>query len=261
MSHNNDRIILQGVRTHNLKDIDVQIPKNQITTITGVSGSGKSSLAFETIYKEGQFRYIESLSSYLRNFFSLGTRPEIDYSEGLSPAIAIEQNKRVANSRSSVGTITELDDYLRLLMTKCGNAYCYKCGTAMKPKNTEQILEEIRKEFMDQKVYLLQEMKSYEEQADLAKFVRKNRRQTDAGEGTTRYLVGTNRNKEERTYKNLVEYFYLEEPSLPHDAFPVQVFGIFDRIQITEQTLSRLREDSIKMLSRTEKFGVKRMES
>ncbi|MBP7062327.1 hypothetical protein KA037_02245 [Patescibacteria group bacterium] len=113
-----DVIHFHGVKTHNLKNIDVSIPKNKITTVTGVSGSGKSSFAFDTLYKEGQYRYIESLSSYLRQFFNLGTRPEIDYCSGLSPAIAIEQNKRAGNSRSTVGTLTEIDDYLRLLLAK-----------------------------------------------------------------------------------------------------------------------------------------------
>lgn len=113
-----DVIVLKWVNTHNLNNIDVTIPKNNIITITWVSGSGKSSLAFHTIYKEGQFRYIESLSSYLRQFFQLGSRPDIEYSSGLSPAIAIEQNKQSGNSRSSVGTLTEIDDYLRLLFQK-----------------------------------------------------------------------------------------------------------------------------------------------
>jgi excinuclease ABC subunit A len=120
-----EKITFQGVRTHNLKNIDIELPKNQIITITGVSGSWKSSLAFDTIYKEGQFRYIESLSSYLRQFFNLGERPEIDHCTGLSPAIAIEQNKKTGNSRSSVGTLTEIDDYLRLLFAKLGEPYCY----------------------------------------------------------------------------------------------------------------------------------------
>lgn len=109
-------------------------------TITGVSGSGKSSLAFDTIYKEGQFRYIESLSSYLRQFFNLGERPDIDYCSGLSPAIAIEQNKRTGNSRSSVGTLTEIDDYLRLLFAKLGETYCYKCHQEIKPQTIDSII-------------------------------------------------------------------------------------------------------------------------
>jgi len=142
-----DSIVLKGVSTHNLKGIDIKIPKNKITTITGVSGSGKSSLAFDTLYKEGQFRYIESLSSYLRQFFNLGTRPELEYSEGLSPAIAIEQNKRVGNIRSMVGTLTEIDDYIRLLFAKLGTPFCYSCGEEIKVWTSEQILEDINKKF------------------------------------------------------------------------------------------------------------------
>gem|GEM_PF-6435583 len=118
MTHMENSIVLQGVNTNNLKNVDVEIPKNKVITMTGVSGSGKSSLAFHTIYKEGQFRYIESLSSYLRQMFNLGSRPELEYSSGLSPAVSIEQNKRVGNSRSTMGTLTELDDYLRLMMSK-----------------------------------------------------------------------------------------------------------------------------------------------
>ena len=133
-----EKITFQGIRTHNLKNIDIEIPKNQIITITGVSGSGKSSLAFDTIYKEWQFRYIESLSSYLRQFFNLGERPEIDHCTGLSPAIAIEQNKKTGNSRSSVGTLTEIDDYLRLLFAKLGEPYCYNCHKEIKPQTIEQ---------------------------------------------------------------------------------------------------------------------------
>jgi excinuclease ABC subunit A len=169
------------VRTHNLKDIDITIPKNKITTVTGVSGSGKSSLAFHTIYKEGQFRYIESLSSYLRQFFNLGTRPDLDYSSGLSPAIAIEQNKRLGNSRSTVGTLTEIDDYLRLLFAKLGDVFCYSCGDALKPKTTEQIIDDILQKFSDQKVYMIQEIGVFDDDVKLGRWVRKNRRQVDQG--------------------------------------------------------------------------------
>ena len=120
-------LVFEGIKVNNLKNLDLKLPKNKLITITGVSWSGKSSLAFQTIYKEGQYRYIESLSSYLRQFFNLWDRPEIDYCSGLSPAIAIEQNKRSWNSRSTVGTLTEIDDYIRLLFAKVGDTYCWKC--------------------------------------------------------------------------------------------------------------------------------------
>ncbi len=182
-------ITFQWIRTHNLKDIDLQLPKNQMITITGVSGSGKSSLAFDTIYKEGQFRYIESLSSYLRQFFNLWERPEIDYCSGLSPAIAIEQNKRIWNSRSSVGTLTEIDDYLRLLFAKLGDSYCYNCGKIIKPQTIEQIMTEIQTNYMDQKIYLLQESGKLENKEALNDFVKKNRNKVEKWKWFTRYLL------------------------------------------------------------------------
>lgn len=174
-------IVFQGIRTHNLKDIDLSLPKNKLITITGVSGSGKSSLAFETIYKEGQYRYIESLSSYLRQFFNLGDRPEIDYCSGLSPAIAIEQNKRTGNSRSTVGTVTEIDDYIRLLFAKVGDSYCYNCGSKIEPKTVDQILQLMKQDYQDQKIYLLKESGSFAEKSDLLKFVKNNKQKVEKG--------------------------------------------------------------------------------
>ncbi len=254
-------IVLEWVRTHNLKNIDITLPKNKIITVTGVSGSWKSSLAFHTIYKEGQFRYIESLSSYLRQFFNLGTRPEIDYSSGLSPAIAIEQNKRMANSRSTVGTLTEIDDYLRLLMAKLGSVFCYKCGMPLRPKTTEEMMNDMLAKFMNKKVYLLAELKSYTDGKDLQKRVRNNRKKVDQWEWTTRFLVAYGWHEEERTRQELVEYFYLEEPKIPEWLFPVKVYGVFDRITINESSVARLKDDVIKMLVRAEKFGVLQMMS
>ena len=251
-----NQIVLQWVNTHNLKNIDVTLPKNEIITITWVSGSGKSSLAFDTIYKEGQFRYIESLSSYLRQFFNLGARPDIEYSSGLSPAIAIEQNKRVGNSRSTVGTLTELDDYLRLLMAKLGQVFCYSCGAPLRPKTTEQIVQDIKAKFFGQKVYLLQEIGEFTDPRDVTKWVRKNRNKVDAGEGVTRILVALGFDAEENNREDLVEYFYLEDPVLPEDMLPVKLFGVYDRVTINDSTVRRLKDDVIKMLSRSEKFGV-----
>lgn len=174
-------IVFQGIKTHNLKDIDLTLPKNKLITITGVSGSGKSSLAFETIYKEGQYRYIESLSSYLRQFFNLGDRPEIDYCSGLSPAIAIEQNKRVGNSRSTVGTLTEIDDYIRLLFAKVGTCYCRNCGSKIEPKTIDQIMQSIKTDYANQKIYLLKESGSFTTKSDLLKFVKNNRQKVEKG--------------------------------------------------------------------------------
>ena len=242
----------QGVRTHNLKNIDLSIPKNKITTLTGVSGSGKSSFAFDTLYKEGQYRYIESLGAYLRQFFNLGERPEIDYCAGLSPAIAIEQNKKVGNSRSSVGTLTEIDDYLRLLFAKLGDLYCYASGKQIKPQTIEQIMDNIYDNYAGQKIYLIKELGTIKEKDKLTKFVRKNTKQVDKGAGFTRYLISYQHNNKHHN----IEYFYLETPNIPDTHFPIKVYGIFDRITVEDTKKSRLKEDIIKILSEEKKFGV-----
>ena len=139
-----DRIIVRGARQHNLKNIDVEIPRNQLTVVTGLSGSGKSSLAFDTIYAEGQRRYVESLSAYARQFLDQMERPDVDSIEGLSPAISIEQKTTSRSPRSTVGTVTEIYDYLRLLYSSIGVPHCHKCGRLIAKQSTAQILEKIR---------------------------------------------------------------------------------------------------------------------
>ena len=123
-----ESLIVRGAREHNLKNIDVTIPRDRLTVITGLSGSGKSSLAFDTIYAEGQRRYVESLSAYARQFLGLMEKPDVDLIEGLSPAISIEQKTAGHNPRSTVGTVTEIYDYLRLLYARIGVVHCYNCG-------------------------------------------------------------------------------------------------------------------------------------
>jgi len=138
-----ENIYVKGARQHNLKDIDVRLPRNKMTVITGPSGSGKSSLAFDTIYAEGQRRYVESLSSYARQFLELMDKPDVDYIEGLSPAISIEQKNISKNPRSTVGTVTEIYDYLRLLFARLGHVYCYGCGKEIKSQHAPQIVDSI----------------------------------------------------------------------------------------------------------------------
>jgi excinuclease ABC subunit A len=138
-----DRISVRGARQHNLKNIDVEIPRNTLTVITGLSGSGKSSLAFDTIYAEGQRRYVETLSPYARQFLDQLERPEVDSIDGLSPAISIEQKTTSRSPRSTVGTITEIYDYLRLLYSSVGKPHCPQCGVAISQQSTEQILQQI----------------------------------------------------------------------------------------------------------------------
>ena len=138
-----DKIIVRGARVHNLKNIDVDIPRDSLTVITGLSGSGKSSLAFDTIYAEGQRRYVESLSAYARQFLDVMERPDVDFIEGLSPSISIEQKTISTNPRSTVGTVTEIYDYLRLLFARVGTQFCYNCGRKVQRQSIDQIIEAI----------------------------------------------------------------------------------------------------------------------
>ena len=142
-----DKITIKGARQHNLKNIDIELPKNEFIVITGVSGSGKSSLAFDTIYSEGQRRYVESLSAYARQFIGQMNKPEVDSIEGLSPAISIEQKTTNRNPRSTVGTITEVYDYLRLLFAHIGIAHCPICHTAVEKQSVDEIVESIMTKF------------------------------------------------------------------------------------------------------------------
>ena len=138
-----DKIIIKGCRQHNLKNIDLEIPRDKLVVITGLSGSGKSSLAFDTIYAEGQRRYVESLSAYARQFLGQMDKPDVDSIDGLSPAIAIEQKTTSKNPRSTVGTVTEIYDYLRLLFARIGKPYCYKCGREIAAQTVQQITDAV----------------------------------------------------------------------------------------------------------------------
>src|SRR5512140_1267872 len=138
-----DALFIRGAREHNLKNIDVTIPRDRLTVITGLSGSGKSSLAFDTIYAEGQRRYVESLSAYARQFLGLMEKPDVDSIEGLSPAISIEQKTAGHNPRSTVGTVTEIYDYLRLLYARAGTPHCPNCGRPVERQRPAQIADVI----------------------------------------------------------------------------------------------------------------------
>lgn len=139
-----DKIVVKGARVHNLKNIDVEIPRDKLIVFTGLSGSGKSSLAFDTIYAEGQRRYVESLSAYARQFLGQMDKPDVDHIEGLSPAISIDQKTTSHNPRSTVGTVTEIYDYLRLLYARIGHAHCPDCGQAITRQTVEQIVDQVQ---------------------------------------------------------------------------------------------------------------------
>src|ERR1700749_1536788 len=138
-----DKLVVSGAREHNLKDVTVTIPRDALTVITGLSGSGKSSLAFDTIYAEGQRRYVESLSAYARQFLGQMDKPDVDSIEGLSPAISIDQKTTSRNPRSTVGTATEIYDYLRLLGARIGQPHCHICGRPISGQSAEQIIDQV----------------------------------------------------------------------------------------------------------------------
>ena len=138
-----DSLVIRGAREHNLQDLSLEIPRERLVVITGVSGSGKSSLAFDTIYAEGQRRYVESLSAYARQFVGMMEKPDVDSIEGLSPAISIEQKTTSKNPRSTVGTVTEIYDYLRLLWARVGTPHCPECSRPVLRQSCTQIVDRI----------------------------------------------------------------------------------------------------------------------
>src|SRR5262245_13090385 len=138
-----DPIVVRGARTHNLKNIDVEMPAGKLVVLTGVSGSGKSSLAFDTIYAEGQRRYVESLSAYARQFLERMEKPDVDRIEGIAPAIAIRQKNSVRNPRSTVGTVTEIHDYMRLLFARVGRTFCRGCGREVIRETAEVVAQQL----------------------------------------------------------------------------------------------------------------------
>src|SRR5271157_5180611 len=139
----NESIVVRGARVHNLKNIDFEIPHNTLTVVTGVSGSGKSSLAFDTIYAEGQRRYVESLSAYARQFLERIEKPDVDAIDGIAPAVAIKQKNSTRNPRSTVATATEIFDYLRLLFARIGRTYCLLCGQEVKKDTVDEVVDRL----------------------------------------------------------------------------------------------------------------------
>ncbi|HEX6400994.1 MAG TPA: excinuclease ABC subunit A, partial [Actinomycetota bacterium] len=138
-----DRLVIHGAREHNLKNVTLDLPRDKLIVFTGLSGSGKSSLAFDTIYAEGQRRYVESLSSYARQFLGQMEKPDVDFIEGLSPAISIDQKSTSRNPRSTVGTITEVYDYLRVLYARIGHPHCTNCGRPIGRQTPDQIVDQV----------------------------------------------------------------------------------------------------------------------
>lgn len=152
---NSDKITIKGAREHNLKNVNLELPRNQLVVLTGLSGSGKSSLAFDTLYAEGQRRYVESLSAYARQFLEQMQKPDVDSIDGLSPAISIDQRAPSRNPRSTVGTVTEIYDYMRLLFASIGVPHCPQCGRVIEKQTPQQITDHIMAKLKGEKIQIL----------------------------------------------------------------------------------------------------------
>src|SRR5437762_4453880 len=218
-----ESIVARGVRVHNLKNIDFEIPHNALTIVTGISGSGKSSLAFDTIYAEGQRRYIESLSAYARQFLERIEKPEIDEVYGIAPAIAIRQRNTARTPRSTVGTSTEIYDYLRLLFARVGVTVCRKCGTMVQKDTVDQIADSVLQWPLDTRFYVLYPLPKNQNQEQLAAL-----------------LTDLKRRGFSRIYQGGQTFDYSRPESLLDVDFSKTAYVLVDRLKIAPDIRQRL---------------------
>ena len=216
-------IVIRGAREHNLRDVDVQIPRDKLVVITGLSGSGKSSLAFDTIYAEGQRRYVESLSSYARQFLGQMDKPDLDSIDGLSPAVSIDQKTTSKNPRSTVGTVTEIYDYLRLLFARIGTPHCPECGREIERQTTDQVADKILEAGQGRRAFVLAPVVT-DRKGEFAKLLDDLRR-----EGFSRVRVDG-------------EVLSLDDPIELDKKFRHTIEVVVDRIVIREHSIGRIAE-------------------
>ena len=250
VSANQDTISIRGARVHNLKSVSVEIPHNAITVVTGVSGSGKSSLAFDTIYAEGQRRYVESLSAYARQFLERMEKPEVDEISGIAPAVAIRQKNSTRNPRSTVATATEIYDYLRLLFARCGQTFCVKCGALVKRDNPDDIATKVLSLAPGRRFYVLYELRiaSTQPAAPARRAVKKKLAAPPADA-----LRSALSEIQKRGFNRLYQDGKLHEFSSPETLLDVDfskpVYVVVDRLSVTPDSRSRLI-DSIEICYR-----------
>ena len=216
-------IVIRGAREHNLKNVDVEIPRDKLVVITGLSGSGKSSLAFDTIYAEGQRRYVESLSSYARQFLGQMDKPDLDSIDGLSPAVSIDQKTTSKNPRSTVGTVTEIYDYLRLLFARIGTPHCPECGREIERQTTDQVADKILEQGMGRRAFMLAPVVT-DRKGEFAKLLEDLR-----GEGFSRVRIDG-------------EVRSLDDPIELDKKFRHTIEVVVDRIVIREGSTGRIAE-------------------
>jgi excinuclease ABC subunit A len=247
---NQDTISIRGARVHNLKNVTVEIPHNAITVVTGVSGSGKSSLAFDTIYAEGQRRYVESLSAYARQFLERMEKPEVDEISGIAPAVAIRQKNSTRNPRSTVATATEIYDYLRLLFARCGQTFCIKCGALVKRDNPDEIATKILSLASGRRFYVLYELRIASAQAVPAARRSPKKKPAAPPQDALRAALSE---IQKRGFNRLYQDGKLHEFSSPETLLDVDfskpVYVVVDRLSVNPDSRSRLI-DSIEICYR-----------
>jgi excinuclease ABC subunit A len=249
VSTSQDTISIRGARVHNLKNISVEVPHNAITVVTGVSGSGKSSLAFDTIYAEGQRRYVESLSAYARQFLERMEKPDVDEISGIAPAVAIRQKNSTRNPRSTVATATEIYDYLRLLFARCGQTFCIKCGAEVRRDNPEAIADKILSLALGRRVYVLYELRIAQEQPAGGRRSGKKKPTPPSQEALRNALSAI----QKRGFNRLYQDGRLHEFSSPETLLDVDyarsVYVVVDRLAVSPESRARL-VDSIEICYR-----------
>jgi len=241
---------VRGARTHNLKSVSVDIPHNEITVVTGVSGSGKSSLAFDTIYAEGQRRYVESLSAYARQFLERMEKPDVDEISGIAPAVAIRQKNTTRNPRSTVATATEIYDYLRLLYARCGQTFCIKCGAEVKRDSPDEIADRVLALPAGRRFYVLYELKIAQPQPPAPSKRPPRRKPPELPQDALRASL---LDLQRRGFNRLVQGGTVHEFSSPETLLDVDfkqpVFVLVDRLSVGPESRSRLI-DSIEICYR-----------
>jgi excinuclease ABC subunit A len=249
VSTSQDTISIRGARVHNLKNISVEVPHNAITVVTGVSGSGKSSLAFDTIYAEGQRRYVESLSAYARQFLERMEKPDVDEISGIAPAVAIRQKNSTRNPRSTVATATEIYDYLRLLFARCGQTFCIKCGAQVRRDNPEAIADKILSLAPGRRFYVLYELRIAQELPAAGRRGGKKKPAPPSQEALRNALSAIQKRGFNRLYQDGRLHEFSSPETLLDVDFARPVYVVVDRLAVSPESRSRL-VDSIEICYR-----------
>src|ERR1043166_1549501 len=246
-----DRIEIRGARQHNLKNIDLTLPRDRLVVITGLSGSGKSSLAFDTIYAEGQRRYVESLSAYARQFLERMEKPEVDEISGIAPAVAIRQKNTTRNPRSTVATATEIYDYLRLLFARCGTTFCTKCGAEAHKDTPDSIAKVVLSAGDGRRFYVMYQLRVAAPAQALAKGKKAAKKSGhEAGADAIRMaLVDLQKRGFNRLYQDGQVHEFITPESLLDVDFKKPVYVLVDRLAVSDEAKSRLT-DSVEVCYR-----------